>query len=67
METAKELFNYQGSIVFEESNDASYLTDSPNRRCPDITKAITELGYDPKISIADGIKRTLLWYQDNRS
>ena len=67
VETAKELFNYQGSIVFEESNDASYLTDSPNRRCPDITKAITELGYDPKISIADGIKRTLLWYQDNRS
>jgi UDP-glucuronate decarboxylase len=67
VDTARELFNYQGSIVFEKSKDAAYLTDSPNRRCPDVTKATTELGYDPKISVADGIRRTLLWYQDNRS
>jgi nucleoside-diphosphate-sugar epimerase len=35
-----------------------------NRRCPDITK-LRGLGYNPKISLAEGLKRTVLWYVEN--
>ena len=31
---SKELFNYQGKLVFLVSDDEDYLTDNPNRRCP---------------------------------
>ena len=45
---------------------AGYLVDNPERRCPVIAKAREHLGYDPTISLDDGIERTLLWYRDNR-
>jgi len=31
----------------------------------DITKAIVNLGYDPKFKVTDGIKNTMRWYYDN--
>ena len=40
--------------------------DNPNRRCPIITKARTELGYDPQVTIDDGLRRSLVWYSGNR-
>lgn len=63
---ARELFDYSGKVVFQESADTEYLTDNPNRRSPIIEKARTELGYDPKIGVDEGLKRALLWYADNR-
>jgi UDP-glucuronate decarboxylase len=63
---AEELFDYRGKVRFERSGDADYLTDNPNRRCPVIEKARIELGYDPRVSIDDGLRRSLLWYGDNR-
>ncbi len=36
---AKEIYNYQGKVVFEVSPDEEYMTDNPNRRCPNIEKA----------------------------
>ena len=65
IENAKELFNYKGKLVYGESSDDDYLTDNPNRRCPDITKAKTLIGYNPKIDVHEGVKRTLIWYSDN--
>jgi len=53
-------------IKCQESDDFDYLTDVPNRRCPDITKAKTLLDYTPKVSLEEGLTRTLQWYQDNR-
>jgi nucleoside-diphosphate-sugar epimerase len=35
---------------------------SPMRRCPDITK-ISSLGYSPKVSLNDGLKKTVEWYK----
>lgn len=64
--TAVSLFNYQGRVIRKESPDKEYLTDNPNRRCPQIGKARKELGYDPGITLDEGIKRSLLWYSDNR-
>lgn len=55
----KEIFDYQGQITFSQSADKDYLTDNPNRRCPDITKARTVLNYDPVVPVQEGIKRYL--------
>jgi nucleoside-diphosphate-sugar epimerase len=35
---------------------------SPMRRCPDITK-ISSLGYSPKVSLNDGLRKTVEWYK----
>ncbi len=36
--------------------------DDPRVRCPDITKARTVLGWAPKISLEDGLRRTIDFY-----
>jgi dTDP-glucose 4,6-dehydratase/UDP-glucuronate decarboxylase len=61
---AKALWGYTGIVVHQRSPEQSYLTDNPNRRCPKITKARAELGYNPAVSLDEGIKRTLIWYHD---
>lgn len=66
VQIAREVFNYQGKVVRKESEDKAYLVDNPNRRCPIIEKARTELGYDPSIPVDEGLRRSLIWYQDNR-
>lgn len=40
----------------------SYPKDEPRRRCPDLTKIRTEFGFRPKVSIEDGLKRTIRWF-----
>jgi UDP-glucuronate decarboxylase len=40
-----------------------YPVGDPTRRRPDITKARTELAYDPNVSLEDGIARMITWYQ----
>jgi dTDP-glucose 4,6-dehydratase/UDP-glucuronate decarboxylase len=62
----RELFGYSGRVVRHASSDAQYLTDNPRRRCPDISKARRELGFSPDITLDEGLRRTLLWYSDNR-
>ncbi|MDB5296229.1 MAG: NAD-dependent epimerase/dehydratase [Phycisphaerales bacterium] len=63
----RDLFGYQGKVVTQASKDADYLVDNPNRRCPVIEKARTHLGYDPKVSLDEGLRRTLVWYAENRT
>jgi nucleoside-diphosphate-sugar epimerase len=62
----RELFGYSGKVVRKVSTDKDYLVDNPSRRCPVITKARSELGYDPKITIDEGLRRSLIWYSGNR-
>ncbi len=64
---ARELFGYGGSVVRRESTDPHYLTDNPNRRCPDLTKARTELGYAPSVGLDEGLRRALRWYLEHRT
>lgn len=61
----RELFGYQGEVRLTLNPEVDYLTDNPSRRCPDLTKARSELGYSPTISLEDGIRRTLQWYAGN--
>jgi UDP-glucuronate decarboxylase len=39
----------------------SYPADEPMRRCPDIRKAELQLGYAPRVTLDDGLKRFLDW------
>ena len=55
----KDVFGYTGEIKFSKSPDSEYLTDNPNRRCPNIDKAKNILGYDPTIYVDKGIGRFL--------
>lgn len=64
--TAKELFGYSGKVIRKTNTERDYLVDSPNRRCPNIKKAMEHLGYNPTILIDEGLKRSLIWYHHNR-
>jgi len=65
-ENARVLFEYSGKVVRNISGDQDYLTDNPQRRCPEITKAREELDFEPKMSLNDGLRRTLIWYRSNQ-
>ncbi len=51
-------FGYKG-----EYQSAPTYPGSVARRCPDITKARTLLGFEPKVNWKDGLQQTLQWYK----
>ena len=60
---ARSEFGYGGSVVHRMSDERNYLVDNPNRRCPNIDKAESDLGYAPKVGLDEGLRRTLTWYR----
>jgi UDP-glucuronate decarboxylase len=46
------------------SADAHYLTDNPQRRCPDLGRLRTQFDWRPEVSLARGLSHTLRWYRD---
>ena len=49
--------NYEGEYEY-----APTFPGSVSRRCPDISKAIKDLGYIPQIDWQTGLKKTIQWY-----
>lgn len=64
--TARDLFGYAGKLVRKPSQETDYLADNPSRRCPTIAKARAHLGYEPEISVDEGLRRSLIWYHYNQ-
>ncbi|GHU15239.1 nucleoside-diphosphate sugar epimerase [Spirochaetia bacterium] len=56
--TIGTIMGYNGSY-----ENAPTYPGSVSRRCPDITKAGAELGYAPKVSLEEGIQKTVAWYR----
>ncbi|MBK7680949.1 MAG: NAD-dependent epimerase/dehydratase family protein [Chitinophagaceae bacterium] len=56
---AGELMNYKGTF-----ENAPTYPGSVSRRCPDITKARTQLGFEPKVMWKEGLKITVDWYNE---
>jgi len=58
------------NFVLEVTGSASEIVhqplpvDDPTRRCPDITLARRELGWEPKIALREGIERTIEYFAD---
>jgi nucleoside-diphosphate-sugar epimerase len=56
--TIGTIMGYTGSY-----ENAPTYPGSVSRRCPDITKAEKDIGYFPKISLEEGMRRTVDWYR----
>ena len=63
---AERLFGYKGKVVRGQNQEADYLIDNPNRRCPVINKARTALGFNPRVLVEEGVNRSLIWYHHNQ-
>ena len=59
----KETLNYKGKVIFKVSKDSEYLTNNPNRRCPEISKAKKLLLFKPKVGLKQGVEKFLLYNQ----
>ena len=50
-----------GRVVVRASTDPDYLTDNPQRRCPDLTKLRALGGSMPCVSLEEGLARYVRW------
>lgn len=64
-ESGQEIFGYHGKVIFDVSEDQDYLTNNPQRRCPNIEKARKILGYNPTIYVEEGVKRFLQFLKES--
>lgn len=54
----KKLIGFKGKIVWDKSKP-----DGQPRRCLDISRAKKEFGFQAKISLKKGLKKTINWYE----
>ncbi|WP_271811959.1 NAD-dependent epimerase/dehydratase family protein [Clostridium beijerinckii] len=64
-EAGKEIFGYKGNVIFSSSEDKDYLTNNPQRRCPNIDKARKTLDYNPEIYVENGVYRFLTFIKES--
>ncbi|MBO4401726.1 MAG: NAD-dependent epimerase/dehydratase family protein [Selenomonadaceae bacterium] len=64
-DAGRGIFNYAGKINYSVSADKDYLTDNPQRRCPNVDKARKILGYNPTIYVEEGVARFLNFVKEN--
>lgn len=63
VELGRAELGYRGAVVRRPSDEKAYLVDNPSRRRPDVRKAAVELGYEARIGLDEGLRRTLAWYR----
>ncbi len=39
------------------------MDEDPNRRCPDITRIRSEIGWQPRVPLDEGLARTIAWFR----
>lgn len=59
-EIIKDLIKSKSKVVFKE-----LPTDDPHVRCPNISKAKKELGWEPKVSLKEGLTKTVERFRNN--
>ena len=59
-----KISNSKSKIVYKTNEDIHYLTNNPQRRCPDISKAKNKLNFSPNISLEEGLGYTYNYYSD---
>ena len=52
------------AVKFGRSEEADYLTDNPQRRCPDIGKLCDCTPWRPQVDLLEGLSRTLRSYRE---
>lgn len=58
-QVVRRLARSTSSIDFVEPISA----DDPQRRCPDITRARSELGWEPRVGLEEGLGKTIDWFR----
>ncbi len=61
----KDIYGYTGKVVYSTSEDKQYLTNNPQRRCPNIDKARSILNYNPSIGVEEGVRRFLTFIKES--
>ncbi|NQS88212.1 GDP-L-fucose synthase [Patescibacteria group bacterium] len=61
VELLKELMNFKGGIKW----DTSKLDGQPRRKL-DVSKAKKEFGFEAKVSLEEGLRKTIEWYLENK-
>lgn len=61
---AAEVLGYSGAVVMASNDDPEYLTHNPQRRCPDLTKAKSLLGYETTVDVESGVRRYLEYLKE---
>ena len=56
--------NRESSVDIIVGPSDVYTLSNPDRRCPDLTKVKTLIGYNPKIGLAPGITRYIEWIKE---
>ena len=64
-EKGKFVFDYKGDIKFSKPPEENYMTNNPNRRCPNINLARKILDYEPIVSVEDGVELFLKYLAEN--
>ena len=64
-ETLRDVVPGGMDVAHAVHTDADYLTDNPQRRCPDLTKLRRSIGYEPGVPLREGLRRTLLSYRED--
>jgi len=62
LDLAKRVLEVTGSR--SEIVHVAPMVDDPTRRCPDITAARDQLGWEPVIPLEDGLRRTVAYFSD---
>ena len=57
-EVTLKLANGKSKIILLDARQ-----DDPRKRCPDITRATTLLGWSPKVSLEDGLAKTIEYFK----
>ncbi|HEY7875190.1 MAG TPA: GDP-L-fucose synthase [Actinomycetota bacterium] len=60
-ETIAGLTGFEGRLEWDTTRP-----DGQPRRSVDASRARAELGFEPKVSLEDGLRRTVEWYRSNR-
>lgn len=61
--TVSDLFKHKVKVQAVEY-PSTYPQDEPKRRCPDLTKIKTNLGYKPSVDLKQGLSRVIKWYKE---
>lgn len=63
-ERVKEITGSESPIVHVPFDEVYGLDfEDPPRRVPDISKAARILGFEPKVSLGEGLEKTIAWYK----
>ncbi|MBI2523038.1 SDR family oxidoreductase [Candidatus Woesearchaeota archaeon] len=60
-EIIKELAKSKSKIIFEK-----LPVDDPRVRRPDISNSRKEFGWEPKVGLKDGLKKTIKWFKESQ-